>query len=155
MTPTERSARKDLRALIERAVLREAGLPEGAARRIASRILRQSDRVAEIGAALRLADVPPPPAVDPPIAKPAEPAEVAPAFDPYEIGAVVTLHRHGAGVLMERLASISRLEDLRMLASAQNLAVGAGWSTADELRAAIVACAEQRLAERRAAALTR
>jgi hypothetical protein len=155
MTRTERSARKDLRVLIERAVLREAGLPEGAARRIANRVLRQSDRVAEIGVALRPAERPAASATDPPIAKPAEPAEVAQTFDPYEIGAVVTLHRHGAGALMDRLASISRLEDLRMLASAQNLAVGTGWSTADELRAAIVACAEQRLAERHAAALTR
>lgn len=152
MTRTARSARKELRALIEHAVLREAGLPEGAARRIANRILRQTDHIAEIGGALRATEVSPRPAVVPSAARQVEPVEPPQAFDPYEIGAVVTLHRHGAGVLMDRLSSISRVEDLKMLASAQNLAVGPAWSTADELRAAIVACAEQRLAERRAAA---
>jgi hypothetical protein len=153
MTRSERSARKELRALIERAVAREPGLPEGAARRIANRILRQSGRLAEIGAVLRAAEAAAQPAPAPVAAAPIEPVEPPPqAFDPYEIGAVVTLHRHGAGVLMERLSAVTRIEDLRMLAAAQNLAVGAGWSTADELRAAIVSCAEQRLAERRAAA---
>ncbi|MBN8910458.1 MAG: hypothetical protein J0H65_00050 [Rhizobiales bacterium] len=156
MTRTERSARKELRVLIERAVLREGGLPDGAARRIANRILRQTERVAEIGAALRPAQASPQPAAAPSADGPAAPvAETAPAFDPYEIGAVVTLHRHGADVLMERLAAITRIEDLRMLASAQNLAISPGWSTAEELRAAIVSCAEQRLAERHAAATVR
>ena len=150
MTRKERSARKDLRALIERAVAKEAALPEGAARRIVNRILRQSARVAEIGAALSGSiREPKPPAAACAPAAPAEPQEV---FDPYAIGAVVTLHRHGAGVLMDRLSEITRVEDLTRLAAAQNLAVRTGWSTADELRAAIVRSAEQRLAERRAAA---
>jgi hypothetical protein len=138
-----------LRALIERSVLREAGLPDGAARRIANRVLRQTDLIADIGGALRKVEAAPQPAAVPVVIETVEPAQ---AFDPYEVGAVVTLHRHGAGVLMDRLSAIARVEDLRMLASAQNLAVGPGWSTADELRAAIVSCAEQRLAERRAAA---
>lgn len=151
MTRTERSARKELRALIERAVMRESGLPDGAARRIVNRVLRQSERIGDICNALRAAgDAPPQPVA----VAPAEASEPIPpqVFDPYAVGAVVTLHRHGASVLMERLSAISRVEDLRTLASAQNLAVSSGWSTADELRAAIVSCAEQRLAERRAAA---
>lgn len=156
MTRTERSARKELRALIERAVLREDGLPDGAARRIANRILRQTERLAELGSELASLKGAAQPASVPPAVEPAQTVvEAAPAFDPYEIGAVVTLHRHGPDVLMDRLASIPRIEDLRMLASAQNLAVSPGWSTADELRAAIVSCAEQRLAERRAAAAVR
>ncbi len=152
MTRTERSARKELRALIERAVTRESGLPDGAARRIVNRVLRQSERIGDICSALRATgDAPPQPVVVAP-AVAVEPVAPPQVFDPYAIGAVVTLHRHGAGVLMERLSAISRVEDLRTLASAQNLAVSSGWSTADELRAAIISCAEQRLAERRAAA---
>lgn len=150
MARNRRSARKELRALVARAVEKEPGLPEGAARRIVDRILRQSGRLAEIGAALS-ADAP---AAKSPVGAcaPVGPAEPAEAFDPYALGAVVTLHRHGAGVLMERLVEITRIEDLAHLAAAQNLAVKPGWSTADELRAAIVRSAEQRLAERRAAA---
>lgn len=155
MTRTRRSARKELRALVARAVEKEAGLPEGAARRIADRILRQADRIAEIAPALGdgSGTAKPAPAVagagHPSVEPAPEPAE---AFDPYAIGAVVTLHRHGAGVLMERLSEITRVEDLVRLAAAQNLAVRPGWVTAEELRAAIVRSAEQRLAERRAAA---
>lgn len=150
MTLTERSARKELRALVARAVQKEAGVPEAAARRIANRILRDAGRLAEIGAALGARE----PAAGPASAAPAAPDVPAPAgaFDPYALGAVVTLHRHGADVLMERLGEIARVEDLARLAAAQNLAVRPGWSTAEELRAAIVRSAEQRLAERRAAA---
>lgn len=145
MTLTERSARKELRAVVARALAKETGIPEGAARRVANRILRQSDHIAEIGAALRAAKEAPQPAAVPA----AEPPQ---AFDPYAIGAVVTLQRAGADALMDRLSAIGSVEHLVSLAAAQNLAVKPGWSTADELRAAIIACAEQRLAERRAAA---
>jgi|AERA01.1.fsa_nt_gi hypothetical protein len=154
MTRTRRSARKELRALVARAVEKEAGLPEGAARRIADRILRQADRIAEIAPALGdgSGTAKPAPAAAGAAHPSVEPVEPAEAFDPYAIGAVVTLHRHGAGVLMERLSEITRVEDLVRLAAAQNLAVRPGWVTAEELRAAIVRSAEQRLAERRAAA---
>jgi hypothetical protein len=167
MTRTERSARKELRALIESAVAREADLPEGAARRIVNRILRQSGRLADIGGVLRAAEAMPPAAaaevVQPAVAQPTAPAGPPPVFekafdhvfDPYAIGAVVTLQRLGADGLLERLSAISSVENLVSLATAQNLALRAGWSNADELRAAIVRCAEQRLDERRAAACMR
>ncbi len=158
MTLTERSARKELRALIERAVAREDGLPDGTARRVANRILRQSGRIAELGEALRATGENPLPTRTSAVGSAsvvsaaAAMIEPAPAFDPYEVGAVVTLHRHGAGALLDRLSGISSVENLISLAKAQNLALKSGWSGADELRAAIVSCAEQRLAERRAAA---
>ena len=72
-----------------------------------------------------------------------------PAFDPYSIGAVVTLQRLGPAALMDSLCTITSVENLISLARAQNLSLKAGWSTADELRAAIVSCAEQRLEEKR------
>lgn len=152
MAGNKRSARKELRALVMRAIEREAGLPEGTARRIANRILRQSERIADIAPHLRdevatapTAAVAAPSVAHTPIVEIAE-------FDPYAIGAVVTLHRHGASGLMDRLSEIRRVEDLARLAAAQNLAVKPGWATADDLRMAIVRSAEQRLAERRAAA---
>jgi hypothetical protein len=153
MTHTVRSARKKLRALIGEALDREAGLSDASKRRIVNRLLRKSDTLAEIGAALagsvekdeqRPVVIVPTPSAEPPRAQ---------IFDPYSIGAVVTLQRHGAEGLRQRLESISSIENLVSLASAQNLALkSAGWSDAGELRAAIVHSAEQRLAERRAAA---
>jgi hypothetical protein len=144
---TERSARRELRALVERALAKEAELSEGAKRRVVNRILRQSGRIAEIGEALCV----------PVAATSATPtvAEIEPGpqeFDPYAIGAVVTLQRLGADALLDRLAAIKSVENLRSLAVAQNLALKSDWSNADQLRAAIVQSAEQRLAERRAAA---
>lgn len=160
MTRTVRSVRKELRALIERAVAKEAGLSDDARRRIVNRILRQSDRIADIGEGLRARE-------EPVVVAETAPAEPAPAvengfehvferaFDPYAIGAVVTLQRLGPAALMDSLCTISSVENLVSLARAQNLSLKAGWSTADELRAAIVSCAEQRLEERRAAAILR
>lgn len=156
MTRTERSARKELRSLIAGAMGREAGLTDRSVRRVVNRILRQSDRLAEIGDALRSARErakEPAQAREPgPAPLMAGPAEPVQTFDPYEIGAVVTLHRLGAPALMDRLSGVTCVDHLVSLAKAQNLSLKSGWSTADELRAAIVQCAEQRLAERRAAA---
>ena len=155
MTHTARSARRELRALIGQALDREPGLPEAAKRRIVNRLLRRSDKLSEIGTALAAstekdAQRPVPVViVSAPSAEPPRPQ----VFDPYSIGAVVTLQRLGAEGLRQRLESISSIENLVSLASAQNLALkSAGWSDASELRAAIVRSAEQRLAERRAAA---
>lgn len=143
------SARKELRALLERALAKEADIPETAARRVVNRILRRSDRIAEIGIALNASKA---------AAKPAKAAEPEPmtskedAFDPYAFGAVVTLQRNGREALLARLASIARTEDLVHLAAAQNLVLTGAWSNAAELRTAIVESAAQRLAERFAAA---
>lgn len=153
MTRTPRSARKELRALVAEALAREADLPDGVARRVINRILRQSGRIAEIGTALHVAEtVQAPSATVPPAPAPVVPPQV---FDPYAIGAVVTLQRHGADALRDRLTAIACVENLASLARAQNLALGTGWANADELRAAIVDAAEQRLEERRAAAAVR
>lgn len=159
MTRTVRSARKELRALIERAVAKEAGLSDDARRRIVNRVLRQSDRIADLGQGLRasqpVAVVESAPAELPPESQGGFEHVFEPAFDPYAIGAVVTLQRLGPAALMDSLCTITSVENLVSLAQAQNLSLKAGWSTADELRAAIVSCAEQRLAERRAAATLR
>lgn len=83
-------------------------------------------------------------------APPAPPA--APAFDPYAFSAMVVLAKTGRDGLLKRLADIKSVEHLRALAEAQHLAVDAGIKKADDLRKAIVAGTEQRLADRKAAA---
>lgn len=142
---TERSARKQLRAMIKAALAKEPSLSDDVARRIVNRVLRQADRIAEIGVALRASDEERPAAVD-------VEAPQQRVFDPYEIGAVVTLQRLGADGLLNSLSGIRSVEELRSLAAAQNLSIKTDWSNADELRLAIVQGAEQRLADRRAAA---
>ena len=62
------------------------------------------------------------------------------------------LAKQGADGLMKRLAEIKNAEHLRALANAQHLAVDAAIAKPDALRRAIVAAAEQRLADRKAAA---
>jgi hypothetical protein len=125
---------------------KEPGLSDGVARRVTNRILRQSSRLAEIGEALGVVEVQEAVVVEVEAPVPVQ------EFDPYSIGAVVTLQRLGAGGLLDRLAGIKSVENLRSLAVAQNLSLKTEWSNADELRTAIVHSAEQRLAERRAAA---
>lgn len=91
----------------------------------------------------------PPPPVD--VAVLAEPA-IAEAFDPYAFSLVVVLTKEGRDGLMQRLASIDSAEHLRTLAKAQHVAVDASLSLPEELRLAILAGTEQRIADRRAAA---
>lgn len=89
--------------------------------------------------------------VTPAIPEPAPPAVVT-AFDPYAFSAVVVLTKAGKDGLLKRLAAIDRPEHLRKLADAQHLAVDASLSSTADLRTAIVKAAEQRIANRRAAA---
>ena len=133
------SARKELRAIFERAVRAAPGLPEPAVRRVVNRLMRQQRAIAELSGKARVAE---------PSGKPSPES----TFDPYAFGAVVTLQRLGREGLMARLAAIESAEHLRILAVAQRLPVDVGLKEAGEIRAAIVEGAERRIAERRAAA---
>lgn len=73
-------------------------------------------------------------------------------FDPYAFSATVVLAKTGREGLIKRLADIKTVEHLKSFADAQHLGIDRNLSKADELRKAIVAAAEQRLADRRAAA---
>lgn len=75
-----------------------------------------------------------------------------PAFDPFQFSLVAVLKKEGADKLRERLAGIASAEHLLALAQAQHVAVAAAPSALDDLRQAIITGAEQRLADRRAAA---
>jgi hypothetical protein len=60
----------------------------------------------------------------------------------------VVLRRSGRDAVLAALDAIESLHDLRLLAREQRLSVGANLSSAAELRAAIVAAAERRIANR-------
>ncbi len=96
----------------------------------------------------------PPQAMEPAMAagKGKGPAPEEKPFDPYAFSAMVTLSRAGKDGLMKRLADIKSAEHLKALAEAQHLAIDRNLKKADELRKAIIAATEQRLADRKAAA---
>ncbi len=79
-----------------------------------------------------------------------EPAGEA-AFDPFAFSVVVVVTKEGREGLAGQLQSITSAADLRALAKAQHLALPEGALTPDELRAAIVEGALQRVANRKAA----
>lgn len=95
------------------------------------------------------------PAASPAAGPPATATESTPpvaAFDPFAFSAVVVLTRQGRAALLKRLATIDDAHHLLQLADAQHLAVDRTLTDLDRLREAIVRGAEQRIADRRAAA---
>jgi hypothetical protein len=113
------------------------------AKRIADRYLRKTGHLSELLAELKSAEV---------AAAAAAPEPIVEMFDPYAFGAVVVLERLGPAALLNRLDGIDDVGHLRQLAEAQHLSVDPNLSHALELRSAILRGAEERIAERRAAA---
>lgn len=79
-------------------------------------------------------------------------ATLQPVFDPFAFSPIVVLVKTGKDGLMKRLLDIKSVENLKAFAEAQHLAVAPSIKKIDELRKAIVAATEQRLADRKAAA---
>ncbi|MBX9590158.1 MAG: hypothetical protein K2X43_12700 [Hyphomonadaceae bacterium] len=107
----------------------------------------------------RDADAPPaavcglPPAIAaPPVPVPQPDPPAAPPFDPFSPNIVVVVRKAGREAALAALGAIHSLDNLRLLAREQRLTVGADLSSAAELRIAIVAAAERRIANRMAAA---
>ncbi len=73
-------------------------------------------------------------------------------FNPYLFSALVALAKHGSDGLMLRLKDIKTAEHLRAFAEAQHVPVDASLKRMDDIRRAIVAGVERRLADRKAAA---
>lgn len=86
------------------------------------------------------------------VAEPQRTSATRPPFNPYAFSAMVTLARSGRDGLSKRLAEIRTADELRTLADAQHLAIDRALKKPDELRKAIIAATEQRLADRKAAA---
>jgi hypothetical protein len=84
--------------------------------------------------------------------QPVATAPAAAAFDPYAFSAMVLLAKTGKDGLLKRLAEIKSADNLKALAEAQHLAINAALKKPEELRKAIIAATEQRLADRKAAA---
>ncbi|HVZ04663.1 hypothetical protein [Hyphomicrobium sp.] len=73
-------------------------------------------------------------------------------FNPYLFSAIVVLAKQGREGLIKRLQEIKSAEHLRAFAEAQHVPVDAKLRKLDDIRKAIVAAVEQRLADRKAAA---
>ena len=138
-----RTARSKLRDYFRDMALAEPSVNAAMAKRIAVRHMRKLCDLSELLDDLKLAEG----AVAAPPAKPA-----VKMFDPYAFGAVVILERHGPAALITQLDGIDDVVHLRQLAEAQHLSIDPSLSHVPELRSAILRGAEERIAERRAAA---
>jgi CRP-like cAMP-binding protein len=79
-------------------------------------------------------------------------AAAAAPFDPFSPNIVVLVRTSGSAAALAALAGIDSEKELRLLAHEQRLSVRPDLSSLTELRAAIVAAAERRIANRLAAA---
>lgn len=77
---------------------------------------------------------------------------VTPPFDPFTPNVIVVIRKSGRAAALAALEAIESLDNLRLLAREQRLSIGADLETAADVRAAIVAAAERRIANRMAAA---
>lgn len=97
----------------------------------------------------------PAPAQSEPASSPPAPIELphtAAPFDPFAINVIVVLRTAGKDAALEALNAVADTENLRLLAREQRLSVDEDLATPEALSAAIVAAAERRIANRRAAA---
>lgn len=85
-------------------------------------------------------------------APPLPPGAPAEPFDPYAFSAVVVFSKTGKSGLAKRLAEIKKSEHLYAFADAQHLGVERGLKKSEDIRKAIIAATERRLANRKAAA---
>jgi hypothetical protein len=92
-------------------------------------------------------DSPPAPGPATPI-----PASAPAPFDPFSPNVIVAVRTSGREAALAALAAIESVDELRVLAREQRLTVPADPLSAPELRAAIIAAAERRIANRMAAA---
>lgn len=88
-------------------------------------------------------------APEPAAATPAEPEK---PFDPYAFSVMAVLVKQGKDALAKRLADIKSVEHLKQLADAQHLGINRSLTKIEDVRKAVLAATEQRLADRRAAA---
>lgn len=133
------------RAFFRAYIQRETKLDPAAAEKLADSLTKAVNM-------MRVWEMPsPPPAPAKGKSRSGGDVEAAP-FDPYAFSLIVVLAKTGKAGLAKRLSEIKSTEHLRALAEAQHLAVNASLKKPDELRKAIVAATEQRLADRKAAA---
>ena len=104
------------------------------------------------------ADTAPEPPAAPEPAKPSTapaasvPAQASAPFDPFSPNIIVVVRTSGRDAALAALTSIDSPDHLRLLAREQRLAMAGDPTSATDLRMAIVAAAERRIANRMAAA---
>ncbi|HEU4377619.1 MAG TPA: hypothetical protein VFR73_03535 [Hyphomicrobiaceae bacterium] len=79
-------------------------------------------------------------------------ANISTPFDPFSPNVIVVVRTAGRDAALAALTAIDCPDNLRLLAREQRLAVAGDPTSATDLRAAIVAAAERRIANRMAAA---
>lgn len=79
-------------------------------------------------------------------------AEPMPEFDPFTPNVIVLIRTEGRERALAALAGIDRIEHLLLLAREQKLSIDGALEAAADIRSAIIAAAERRVANRRAAA---
>lgn len=147
-----------MRAFIRSILAAEPGVDAELADRLAQRCVKRIARMLVWDSSG--ADVPEDPGAPPAAASNAKPlseqtsgpVDDAATFDPFAFSVIVMLKRQGRSALMKRLEAIDDPDKLRKIAEAQHLGIDKSLRSARKLREAIVAGAEQRLADRRAAA---
>jgi hypothetical protein len=139
-------------------IRRETSVDAGTAEKLAAALTKATNLMLVWEVPVEIAEAPPAPAQVPVEAEPQQSGEVqerhdrAENFNPYLFSALVALAKHGREGLMLRLKDIKSAEHLRAFAEAQHVPVDASLKRADEIRHAIVAGVERRLADRKAAA---
>jgi hypothetical protein len=147
-TDEKPDAEQRLRAFFRDSILSEPGMTGEKAEMLAERCVQSIDDVLARHTALQAQALRE--AASATAAKAANPGP--PAFDPFAFSAVSVLARKGREALLERLGEIATAEHLREFAMAQHIAIDQSLSDTADLRAAIVAGTERRIAARRAAA---
>lgn len=140
-------------AFLMRVVREEADVSLESRERIGRRL---QDEISQLG--LRRADVSVAAgaasdrAVKPHRKPPAEPSLPPSEFDPYSPNVIVVVRTRGAADALAALEAIGSVANLRVLAREQQLGIDSTLKSAADIRRAIVAAAERRIANRRAAA---
>lgn len=132
-------------AYLRQVVASESDLGTDATERLAERLQAEISRVWVRTSAPAMADAhPEPPESDAPAS--------ATDFDPFTPNVIVVVRTAGRDKALAALGQIAAAENLRVLAKHQQLGIDADLAEPDEIRAAIIAAAERRIANRRAAA---
>jgi len=137
-----------MRSFFRAHIRRETSLDDAAAERLAEALTKAVNR-------MLVWDIPTDaPHAEAPDAAAASPSRHARAenFNPYLFSAIVVLAKQGRDGLIKRLQEIKSADHLRAFAEAQHVPVDAKLRRLEDIRKAIVVAAEQRLADRKAAA---
>ncbi len=133
-----------MRAFFRAHIRRETALDDAAAERLTDALTRAVNR-------MLVWDMPPSPAKDTSNAE-LTVEVVKPAFDPYAFSVLAALMKSGREGLAKKLSDIGSVDHLKAIAEAQHLALDPKLKKLDDVRKAIIAATEQRLADRKAAA---